>query len=93
MATELTRRAGDVRPPALLLTVVAAVVLVGERVVGAAIERVVHGDGEFPFGLPELGSVGETAVFYATSFDVLTFVVLPVVLVWFGYALGRRHSS
>jgi hypothetical protein len=32
-------------------------------------------------------------VVYAQLFTLLQFVVVPALLVWFGYELGRRSSS
>jgi len=79
------------RPSAALLATVAAL-LAGEWLLWTTVERVTNGTGEFPVWLPQFGSIGQTVVAYATVFDVLTFVVLPVVLVWIGYALGRRSA-
>ena len=80
------------RRPAFALVAVAVFVVVGQFLVGRAIDRALDGPG-FPVWLPELGSVGPTAVVYAQLFDLLQFVVIPVLLVWFGYELGRRRGT
>ena len=67
--------------------------VVGQWLLGTTVERVVDGTGEFPVWLPHFGSIGQTVVAYATLFDVLTFVVCPLLLVWFGYELGRHAAS
>jgi hypothetical protein len=80
------------RRPAFALVAVAVSVVVGEFLVARALNRAVDGSG-FPVWLPEFGSVGATAVVYAQLFDLLQFVVIPVLLVWFGYELGRRRET
>lgn len=93
MFQALPLRAADVRPPALVVTGLVATVLIGERALSSALDGIHSGDGTgFPFWFPAVGTVGETAVFYMTLFDAITFVAIPAALVWLGYALGRRHS-
>lgn len=93
MVRTLPVRADDVRPPALVLTVLVAIVVVGNRALWRSLDGVGGGQGtDFPFWLPQIGSIGRTAVFYAMVFDFVTFVVIPGTLLWLGYALGRRQS-
>lgn len=47
----------------------------------------------FPVWLPELGSIGETIVFYSMLFDILKFVVLPAILLWLAYQYGRFSAN
>lgn len=79
------------RPGIVLLGLVATVVI-GERLVTSAIAGVRRGTSEFPVWLPELGSIGETIVFYSMLFDVLKFIAIPAVLLWLAYQYGR-HSA
>ena len=93
MVRALPVRADDVRPPALLLTVLVTTAVVGNRVLWKSLDGVEGGMGaEFPFWLPQVGPIGRTVVFYAMVFDLLTFVAIPGTLLWLGYALGQRHS-
>lgn len=93
MVRSLPIRADDVRPPALVLVALVATVLVGELALSSAVDAVLDGDATgFPFWFPAVGTIGETVVFYGMLFDAITFVVIPTVLLWLGYALGRRHS-
>ena len=80
------------RRPLLALVAVVVSVVVGEFLVARGLDRAVDGPG-FPPWLPAFGSIGETAVIYAQLFGVLQFVVVPALLVWFGYELGRRSPS
>ena len=68
-------------------------VLVGERLLTIAFDDVRQGSSGFPVWLPELGSIGETIVFYSTLFDVLKFVAIPAVLLWLGYQYGRYSAG
>lgn len=93
MFQALPLRVDDARPPALTLAVLVATVLVGERALSSAVDGILEGDeAGFPFWFPEVGTTGETVVFYGMLFDAITFVAIPAALLWFGYALGRRRS-
>lgn len=81
------------RRPAAALAITVAVILLGDRLLSTAFDGLREGSGDLPGWLPQFGSVGETVVFYATLSDVLTFVVLPAILVWLGYAYGRSRAS
>lgn len=65
----------------------------GEPLVESTLDRVVDGAGGFPPWLPRFGTLGETFTYYLLLFDFLKFVVLPVALVWVGYAYGRYRSN
>ncbi|MCU4799404.1 hypothetical protein OB920_03330 [Halobacteria archaeon HArc-gm2] len=90
MVRPLPACADDVRPPALVLTLLVATVVVGNRALWKSLDGVGGGQGAvFPFWLPQFGSLGRTVTFYAMVFDFATYVVIPGTLFWLGYALGR----
>ena len=83
----------SLRLPAVVLSSLILLVLVGEHVLASVLDSVLAGGGGFPAWFPHSGSVGKTAVVYGLAFDALKFVVIPAVLVWLGYAYGRRRAS
>lgn len=89
----LLRTEPSLRRPVFAFTALLAVVLVGERIVETAIDRVVDGTGGFPLWLPQLGTVGETVTYYLLFFDFLKFVGVPLALMWIAYASGRYCSG
>lgn len=86
------RRERSLRRPTLLLVALLAVVLTAELALTTAFDGFEDGAG-FPAWLPQLGSVGETVVFYLLALDLLKFVAIPATLVWFGYAYGRYSAT
>jgi uncharacterized membrane protein YhdT len=79
----------SLRRPGMILLGLLAAILIGERLLTMAVAGVSQGSSGFPVWVPELGSIGETIVFYGILFDVLKFIVLPVVLLWLAYQYGR----
>ncbi|MBX0298171.1 hypothetical protein [Haloarcula nitratireducens] len=89
----LFREKPSLRRPGMALLGLLTMVVIGERLLTLAVEGVRQGSTEFPVWLPELGSVGETIVFYSLLFDVLKFVAIPAVLLWLAYQYGRYSAG
>ncbi|MFC7078275.1 hypothetical protein [Haloarcula halophila] len=83
------REKPSLRRPGIALLGLLTMVLIGEWLLTIAVGGVRQGSSDFPVWLPELGSIGETIVFYSTLFDVLKFVAIPAVLLWLAYQYGR----
>lgn len=77
----------------IILLGLVATIVIGERLLTVAVAGVRQGTSGFPVWLPELGSIGETLVFYSMLFDVLKFIVLPTVLLWLAYQYGRVSAN
>ena len=86
------REKPSLRRPGIVLLCLLAMVLIGERLLTIAVAGVRVGPSGFPWWLPELGSIGETVVFYGTLFNFLKFIVIPALLLWLAYQYGR-HSA
>ena len=86
------REEPSLRRPGIILLGLLATVLIGERLLMIAIAGVRSGTSGFPVWFPELGSTGETILFYSLLFDVLKFVAIPTILLWLAYQYGR-HSA
>ncbi|WP_225334450.1 hypothetical protein [Halomicrobium urmianum] len=67
-------------------------IVAGEAALTRIAVTAVSGGG-VPAWFPQAGSVGETMVFYATVFDLLTFVAVPAALLWLGYAVGYHRAT
>ncbi|WP_436927600.1 hypothetical protein [Halosimplex amylolyticum] len=88
-----SREEPSLRQPGIVLLCLLAMVLIGERLLTIAVDGVRQGSSGFPVWLPEIGSIGETIVFYSMLFDVLKFVVIPVVLLWLAHQYGRYSAG
>jgi uncharacterized membrane protein YhdT len=87
------RKEPSLRRPGIILLGLVATILIGERLLTVAFAGVRQGSSGFPVWLPELGSIGQTIVFYSMLFDILKFIVLPAVLLWLAYQYGRFSAS
>lgn len=87
------REEPSLRRPGIVLLALLTIVLVGEWLFSTAVDGVRQGSSEFPVWLPELGSVGETIVFYSLLFDVMKFVAIPAGLLWLAYQFGRYSAE
>ena len=87
------RKEPSLRRPGIILLGLVATILIGERLLTVAFAGVRQGSSGFPVWLPELGSIGQTIVFYSMLFDILKFIVLPAVLPWLAYQYGRFSAS
>ncbi|WP_255195360.1 hypothetical protein [Halorarius litoreus] len=87
------REEPSLRRPGIALVGLLTMILIGERLLTMAVDGVRQGSSGFPVWLPELGSIGETIVFYSMLFDVLKFIAIPAVLMWFAYQYGRYSAS
>lgn len=87
------REEPSLRRPGIVLAGLLATVLIGERLLTNAVTGVRQGPTAFPVWLPELGSIGETIVFYSMLFDFLKFVAIPAVLLWLACQFGRQRAQ
>ena len=86
------REEPSLRRPGIVFIGLLTTVLIGERLLTIAVDGIRQGSSRFPVWLPKLGAIGETIVFYSMLFDVLKFVAIPAVSLWFAYQYGR-HSA
>ncbi|MFC7132685.1 MULTISPECIES: hypothetical protein [Salinibaculum] len=87
------REEPSLRRPGIILLGLLTTILVGERLLTMAVAGVRQGSSGFPVWLPELGSIGETIVFYSMLFDMLKFIVLPAGFLWLAYQYGRFSAN
>jgi hypothetical protein len=79
--------------PAILSVGLVGVTLVGDRLLEIAFSGFATGASDLPVWLPQLGTVGQTAVIYLVAMDFLRYIAIPASLIWLAYSYGRYVSS
>ncbi len=91
--TQSIRRDPTLRRPVVALGALFATVLIGEYLLTKFVAGISEGVTTLPAWLPHFSMVGKTVVYYALFFDFLKFVMIPLALVWLGYAFGCYRTA
>ncbi|MDS0260917.1 hypothetical protein NDI56_16065 [Haloarcula sp. S1CR25-12] len=70
-----------------------AVTAIGNELLRIAFSGFATGSADLPVWLPQLGSVGQTAVLYITVMEFLKYIAIPASLIWLAYSYGRYVSG
>ena len=78
----------SLRRPALAVILLVVTAVFGELILTAVIEGVLEGSA-FPVWLPQLGTIGQTVLYYSLVLKFLQLILIPAGLMWLAYAYGR----
>jgi len=79
--------------PVILFVGLLSITLIGDRLLEIAFSGFATGATDLPMWLPQLGSAGQTAVFYIMAMEFLRYIAIPASLIWLAYSYGRYVSG
>lgn len=79
------------RRPAMVLLVLLTVIILGDVALASAFGSI--STSGVPGGLPQVGTAGETVLFYTRPMGFLKYVLVPLTALWLAHAYGRSRAS